>query len=182
MSTRQRGRSAAPSPLRLARTARSFTLEQVCAALDVLSENGSSGVTSGMLSGWERDRHVTSLRYRRMLADFYKQPPDELFAHQDEKLTATAETPRLLVGHQDLQDAMTDVVRQADQCLVVTGSRSRDRGYLHAIETALAENPDIVHYRVLFGPPHHEVLREHLLRLLELRDPADRSQIGRAHV
>lgn len=24
-------------------------------------------------------------------------------------------------------------------------------------------------------PPHHEILRDHLLRLLELRDPADRS-------
>jgi hypothetical protein len=128
-----------------------------------------------MLSGWERDRHVTSPRYRRILAGFYKQPPETLFAHQDQRLTTAAETPRLLVGHQDLQDAMTEVVRHANQCLVVTGSRSRDAGYLRAIEDALAEKPDVVHYRVLFGPPHHEVLREHLLRLLELRDPADRS-------
>jgi hypothetical protein len=33
----------------------------------------------------------------------------------------------------------------------------------------------LVHYRILFGPPRHRVLSEHLLRLVELRDPADRS-------
>jgi hypothetical protein len=32
-----------------------------------------------------------------------------------------------------------------------------------------------VHYRVLFGPPHHLVLKDHLRRLLEIRDPGDRS-------
>ena len=30
-------------------------------------------------------------------------------------------------------------------------------------------------YRVLFGPPRHQVLKDHLARLVELRDPADRS-------
>jgi hypothetical protein len=29
--------------------------------------------------------------------------------------------------------------------------------------------------RVLFGPPHHQVLKDHLLALLRLRDPGDRS-------
>jgi hypothetical protein len=32
-----------------------------------------------------------------------------------------------------------------------------------------------VYYRVLFGPPHHLVLKQHLLALLRLRDPQDRS-------
>jgi hypothetical protein len=57
----------------------------------------------------------------------------------------------------------------------VTGSRSRDPTYLAAIETVLAERPSLVCYRVLFGQPHHQVLKDHLLELLRLRDPRDRS-------
>jgi hypothetical protein len=34
----------------------------------------------------------------------------------------------------------------------------------------LAERPSLVCYRVLFGPPHHQVLKDHLLELLRLRD------------
>lgn len=44
-----------------------------------------------------------------------------------------------------------------------------------AIEEVLAERPSLVCYRVLFGPPHHQVLKDHLLALLRLRDPLDRS-------
>jgi hypothetical protein len=33
----------------------------------------------------------------------------------------------------------------------------------------LAEKPGLVHYRVLFGPPRNQVLKDHLIRLLELR-------------
>ncbi len=42
-------------------------------------------------------------------------------------------------------------------------------------ERALEERPSLTCYRVLFGPPHHEVLKDHLIRLLRLRDPDDRS-------
>jgi hypothetical protein len=31
------------------------------------------------------------------------------------------------------------------------------------IEVALAERPSLVFYRVLFGPPDHQVLKGHLL-------------------
>lgn len=31
-----------------------------------------------------------------------------------------------------------------------------------------------MHYRILYGPPRHLALSEHLVRLLELRDPAER--------
>ncbi|WP_148271941.1 hypothetical protein [Saccharopolyspora spinosa] len=128
-----------------------------------------------MLSGWELGKHITSIRYRRVLAEYYSQPPEVLFAHQDQQLTAATETPRLLVGHHDLRDAMTEVVRNAHRYLAVLGSRSRDTAYLETIETVLAQRPELVHYRVLFGPPHHQVLKDHLLRLLEIRDPQDRS-------
>jgi hypothetical protein len=33
----------------------------------------------------------------------------------------------------------------------------------------------LVHWRVLVGPPHRQVLKDHLVRLLDLRDPADRT-------
>lgn len=155
--------------------ARPATLEQVCEELDTRSKEGSSGVTPGMLSGWERGVHITSIRYRKVLSDFYDRPPEVLFAHQDQQLTAAAEAPRLLVGHHDLREAMTQVVRDARRYLAVVGSRSRDGAYLDTIETVLAERPELVHYRVLFGPPRHQVLRDHLLRLVAIRDPHDRS-------
>jgi transcriptional regulator with XRE-family HTH domain len=161
--------------LRRARLALPATLEEVRDELDRRSPDGSSGVTPGMLSGWELGRHITSVRYRKMLADFYRQPAETLFAHQDQKLTAASETPRLLVGHRDLRQAMTTVVAGAKSYLAVAGSRSRDGDYLAAIEDVLAQRPELVHYRVLFGPPRHAVLRNHLLRLLEIRNPHDRS-------
>lgn len=179
MAGRARGTSPAAVPgmsqLRQARLSIPATLEQVCEDLDKRSTQGSSGVTPSMLSGWELGKHITSIRYRKMLADYYAQPPEALFAHQDQQLTATSETPRLLVGHRDLRDAMTEVVRDASHYLAVVGSRSRDAVYLDAIEATLVQRPELVHYRVLFGPPRHQVLKDHLLRLVTIRDPHDRS-------
>jgi hypothetical protein len=128
-----------------------------------------------MLSGWELGKHITGIRYRKMLADYYALPPEVRFAHQDQQLTAASETPWLLVGHHDLRGAMTEVVRDAGQYLAVVGARSRDATYLDAIEAVLAARPELVHYRVLFGPPRHQVLKDHLLRLVKIRDPHDRS-------
>jgi hypothetical protein len=87
-----------------------------------------------------------------------------LFAHQDQQLTSTSETPRLLVGHHDLREAMTEVVGDAWEYLAVVGSRSRDAMYLEAIAAVLVQRPELVHYRVLFSPPRHQVLKDHLLR------------------
>jgi len=170
------------TPLRQARLAIPATMEEVCTDLDRHAANGSSGVTPSMLSGWKLGRHITSIRYRKMLADYYGQRPEVLFAHQDAPLTSAAEAPRLLVGHRDLREAMTAVADGAQQYLAISGSRSRDIIYLEAIEAALAARPELVHYRVLFGPPRHPVLTDHLLRLLELRDPADRSLGKTLHI
>ena len=128
-----------------------------------------------MLSGWELGRHVTSIGHRAMLCEIFGQPPDVLFAHQDEHLASGLAGPKLLAGWDALQAAMLATVTGARECLVVTGSRSRDRKYLEAIEAVVVERPSLVCYRVLFGPPHHQVLNEHLLELLRLRDPGDRS-------
>ena len=132
-------------------------------------------MTPSMLSGWELGRHVTSIAHRAMLCEIFGQPPDFLFAHQDEHLASGPAGPQLLAGWDALQAAMLSTVTDARECLVVTGSRSRDPKYLAAIETVLAERPSLVCYRVLFGPPHHQVLKNHLLELLRLRDPGDRS-------
>lgn len=179
MAGRRRSKTAVGvqgvSPLRQARLAIPATLEQVCEDLDKHSKEGSFGVTPGMLSGWELGKHITSIKYRKVLVDYYAQPSEVLFAHQDQQLTAASETPRLLVGHHDLREAMTEVVRDAREYLAVVGSRSRDAVYLETIEAVLVQRPELVHYRVLFGPPRHQVFKDHLLRLVKIRDPRDRS-------
>lgn len=81
---------------------------------------------------------------------------------------------RLTTSHDGLLAEMEEVAREAEAYLALTGSRSRDQAYLDEIERVLEEEPDIVHYRLLFGLPHHQVLKEHLLRLLELRNPTNR--------
>lgn len=68
-----------------------------------------------------------------------------------------------------------DIVSEAEEIFYATGSRSRDEKYLKAIEARLAAVPALVHYRVLMGPPFRALLKEHLLRLLQLRPPGDRS-------
>ncbi len=170
-----RRRGGPVSPLRRVRAALNLTQEAVVAALDVASPSGSSGVTASMLSGWELGKHVTSLRYRKLLCDFYREPPEVLFAQQDEMLVVAAGEVILLAGYRDLQAAMLEVVQGAENVLLVTGSRSRDGDYLAAIESVLIARPGLAHYRVLFGPPHRDVLKDHLLRLLTMRDPNDRT-------
>jgi len=174
MPRRHASSAEEPSPLRRARLARNWTLEDVAEEIDLHTPGGHSGVTTSMVSSWELGRHTTSIGHRETLCEIYGQPPDALFAYQDERLI-TRGTPKLVTGFRDLQQAMLAVVTGAHECLVVMGSRSRDRAYLGAIEQALAERLTLVHYRVLFGPPHHRVLKDHLARLLRLRDPQDRN-------
>jgi hypothetical protein len=161
-------------------------------AIEELSPSGGIGITPSLLSAWELGRHRTSARYRTALCDLYGEPPEVLFAHQDGRawdvpLTSVANVAatvggvsgppplRLLTSHRELIEGMAQVLREAQECLVVTGSRSRDVPYLDAIEEALREKPALVHYRVLFGPPHRQVLKDHLAELLKIRDPDDRS-------
>ncbi|MCX5205804.1 hypothetical protein OG897_30700 [Streptomyces sp. NBC_00237] len=80
----------------------------------------------------------------------------------------------MLTRWTELVEAMIAVAAGAREQLVVTGSRSREKACLAAIETAVAQEPDLVHHRVLYGPPRHRELVDHLARLLELRDPAAR--------
>jgi hypothetical protein len=62
-----------------------------------------------------------------------------------------------------------DVVRNAREYLVAVGSRSSEPTYLQEIERAIQDKPHLIHYRILLGPPHSQVFKDHLLRLVALR-------------
>ncbi len=169
--------SGGDSALKRARTVRNLTLEEAAAALNAITGGATD---ASLLSAWESGRRRTGARNRAGLCRLYREPSQVLFGHQDGEVTSVLETSgtavvvRVLARWTDLVEAMVDVAAQAREHLVVTGSRSREKAYLAAIETAVARHPDLVHYRVLYGPPRHRVLVGHLLRLLELRDPLAR--------
>jgi transcriptional regulator with XRE-family HTH domain len=135
------GRPSGPgdreSPLRRARQARNWTLERLVEEIDLCTPGGHSGVTPSMVSGWELGRHTTSIGHRATLCEIFQQPPEVLFAHQDAGQGSDSALPRLVAGFADLQEAMLATVSGARECLVVMGSRSRDQGYLEAIEEVL---------------------------------------------
>ncbi|WP_328392333.1 helix-turn-helix domain-containing protein [Streptomyces sp. NBC_00390] len=169
--------SGGDSTLKRARLARNMTLEEAADALNVITGGATD---ASLMSAWESARRRTGKRNRAGLCQLYRERPEVLFAHQDGAATSVLETSgtavvvKVLTRWTDLVEAMNDVVAQAREQLVVTGSRSREKAYLAAIETAVAQRPDLVHYRVLYGPPRHQALVDHLERLLELRDPSAR--------
>lgn len=171
------GLTSGESALRRARTARNLTLEE---AADSLNQITGGATDASLLSAWETGRRRTGAKNRAGLCQLYRERPEVLFAHQDGEATSVLETSgtavvvQVLTRWTDLVEAMVDVAAGAREQLVVTGSRSREKAYLAAIETAVAQHPDLVHYRVLYGPPRHRALADHLLRLLELRDPSAR--------
>jgi alanine dehydrogenase len=59
------------SPLRRARLARNWTLEDVVEEIDLRTPGGQSGVTPSMVSGWELGRHTTSIGHRKTLCEIY---------------------------------------------------------------------------------------------------------------
>lgn len=75
----------------------------------------------------------------------------------------------------DLERELKRIVDDAKETLVTTGSRSQNKGYLDAIEARLRAEPKLVHYRILFGNPRHQVFKDHIKQLLAMRDPAGRS-------
>ena len=67
------------------------------------------------------------------------------------------------------------ITNEAKKTLATTGSRSRDPEYLDAIVRRLAAESTLVYYRVLMGSPYNQVLKDHLVRVLNLRDPKGRT-------
>lgn len=84
--------------------------------------------------------------------------------------------PSLIRGRGKVQAANLRLVEEARAELYMVGSRSRDPGYLSAIERVLTERASVRYTRVLLGPPRRPELKEHLLKVRRLRDPADRAQ------
>jgi hypothetical protein len=76
---------------------------------------------------------------------------------------------RLVTSGTELARALFDVLHEAHEYLVAVGSRSQQPAYLQEIERVLESRPDLIHYRILIGQPHSQILKDHLLRLLELR-------------
>lgn len=169
--------SSTHSPLKRARLARNLTLEEAAEALNAITGGAAD---ASLLSAWESGRRRTGTRNRAGLCRLYRERSELLFAHQDGsairamETSATSTVTKVLTRWTELMDAMIDVVTGARDQLVVTGSRSREAAYLAAIEATVAEWPDLVHYRVLYGPPRHRALTDHLVRLLRLRDPQAR--------
>jgi len=97
------------SPLRRARLARNWTLEDVVAQMDARAASGDSGVTASMVSGWERGRHTTSIAHRKTLCAVYGQAPEVLFADQDEMPNVRV-APRLLATSAELHKEMLATV------------------------------------------------------------------------
>jgi hypothetical protein len=81
----------------------------------------------------------------------------------------TGPSEHLVTSGGELTAALVDVVRNAQEYLVAVGSRSSEISYLQEIERAIQDKPRLIHYRILLGPPHSQVLKDHLLRLLTLR-------------
>ncbi|MFE0104470.1 multiprotein-bridging factor 1 family protein [Streptomyces sp. NPDC059009] len=171
------GDAGSESALRRARQARNMTQEEAADALNAIT---GLAADASLVSAWESGRKRTGNRNRAGLCTLYRERSEVLFAHQDGEApslleaTGTTVVVKVLTRWTELIEAMVEVVTGAREQLVVTGSRSREKAYLAAIETAVAQQPDLVHYRVLYGPPRHRALVDHLLRLLELRDPGAR--------
>jgi hypothetical protein len=81
----------------------------------------------------------------------------------------SSQSVHLITSGGELTVALMDVVRNAQEHLVAVGSRSSEITYLQEIEKAIQDKPSLIHYRILLGPPHSQVLKDHLLRLVALR-------------
>jgi hypothetical protein len=81
----------------------------------------------------------------------------------------TSQSVHLVTSGGELTVTLMDVVRNAQEHLVAVGSRSSEIAYLQEIERAIQDKPSLIHYRILLGPPHSQVLKDHLLRLVALR-------------
>jgi hypothetical protein len=81
----------------------------------------------------------------------------------------------LINGNDAVIEANMRIVETAEEHLFATGSRSRDLKYLQTIEAKLQKCPRLIYWRILMGPPRQQVLKDHLLRVLAMRSPGDRS-------
>ena len=99
-----------------------------------------------------------------------------LFAYAKAKERAAVSdniTGRIIDSRGELMRRNIEIVQEARQVLFVTGSRSRDDTYLQSIEERIVSVPTLLHFRVLFGPPVSDLFKDHLRRLVNLRNGDD---------
>ena len=99
------------SPLRRARLARNWTLEDVVEEIDLRSPGGHSGVTPSMVSGWELGRHTTSIGHRKMLIQNRDPKIYLLFGHNQRRSNHKVRNPRLN-GDPVRQNPCCDLIHQ----------------------------------------------------------------------
>jgi len=123
----------------------------------------------------EKAEKSQTVRYDRaiVIAKYYGKGIEDLL---DDSSLPVRTTMALLHSHKDVMQKNFYIVENARSFLVCFGSRSRDAAYLNAIESALEKHPSLTYSRILIHPPFHQALQDHLLRVLEIRTPSDRSQ------
>ncbi|MDD9900380.1 MAG: helix-turn-helix transcriptional regulator [Alphaproteobacteria bacterium] len=132
--------------------------------------SAESGVALKTIRNLEKeDAHRCRPATINTLSKFFKIEPHQII--QKEKRLDI----QLLTSPQEIIEWNMNIAATARIILACTGSRSRDEDYMRQIETTMKNCPELVHYRVMSFPPFKSVFQEHLLRVLEMRDPQSRS-------
>jgi hypothetical protein len=85
---------------------------------------------------------------------------------------------KVLTSEDEINAALRATVTKADKLLICVGSRSRDHAYLNAIEERLRDKARLRHKRILCGPPAHDVLKAHLLKIQRLHHDDRAIELG----
>jgi hypothetical protein len=128
-----------------------------------LTQETGSPITGAMVVTWET-RVVPGydvVLAAEIIADGHVTPADGLPVLRHAGM-------HLIADYDQLQAELADVITHAERVLAITGSRSRDPDYLGRIERQVASRPDLVYYRVLYGPPRHGATKNHLRHLTSL--------------
>lgn len=139
---------------------------------DALCDQAGTRITRQMVLNWETKVVPGSdvLLAAEIVAHGHLTPADGLPVLRHAGM-------HLIADYDQLQATLADVVTAASAVLGVTGSRSRDPDYLARIERAVADHPDLTHYRVLYGPPRHGAIKNHLRRMTRLIHKTGRTNV-----
>lgn len=127
-------------------------------------------MTPFMFPGWSAAQLFESVSADELSQVKATYPRDPGEHNRPTNSRPTNSETRLITSGSELSTALVDIVRNAQDCLVAVGSRSREPSYLQEIEQTIVNKPELIHYRILICPPHSQVLKDHLLRLLELHE------------
>ena len=104
-----------------------------------------------------------------ILSKFYGIEPHLLIKQED------GSSIKLLRTAQEMIDVNTKIATSARKFLACVGSRCSDENYMRIVEETLIKYPTVIHYRVMALPPFKKIFQDHLLKLLHIRNPVDRT-------